>query len=284
MLKRVLCAAILAALTAACVPPVDKDAIEQFSTLTTMGQAQKRGFLRVGIDVGSPPFGYIDDDGRIGGFTADLGRLIAQRLGVRAELVAGGAADISARLNAGSIDVGFPMSPIDQRILAFGLFSDPYYIAHQRLLVPPGSQIEGIDDLAGRRVCQQIAPPAGIDIARLAPAAKVTDAASPSACLGLLENHRADAVTALDLDLVQIQAADPAARMVGDDLTTAGFGAMVRRDSGGFNGFIDLVLSRAEDNGDWQRFYDKWVRPLSRVDEGPPNMSFETAAALFPAK
>ncbi len=59
-------------------------AAAQESTLTTV---QKRGKLLVGVTYDSPPTGYLDAQGSLLGYTPDLARYIAKRLGVEVEFV-----------------------------------------------------------------------------------------------------------------------------------------------------------------------------------------------------
>ncbi len=77
-------------------------AAAQESTLTTV---QKRGKLLVGVTYDSPPTGYLDAQGNLLGYTPDLARYIAKRLGVEVEFVQITAATRVPLLTTGRIDV-----------------------------------------------------------------------------------------------------------------------------------------------------------------------------------
>ena len=62
--------------------------VEKFPANTTMGKIQERGEIRIGVKFDVPPFGFKNPQTtEVEGFDVDLGRFIAEALGVEPRLV-----------------------------------------------------------------------------------------------------------------------------------------------------------------------------------------------------
>jgi glutamate transport system substrate-binding protein len=269
----------------ACVPSeVDDDSIPRFDPQETLaGEIQQRGVMVIGVERDAPPLASSSVGGPEG-FTVEMGRWLADGLGVDAEFVTGTAAELAAMVSANEVDVAFPLTPITEQGLDEHLFSDPYFVAHQRLLVPASSSIEGVEDLSGKRVCEFL-DETGVEVAELnGEVSETVSATDAMECLEQLEAGRVDAVTAADIVLITLVArSDEELRMVGGDLSTAGYGAMVRRNPLGLNSYIDSVFDEADHEGRWSELYAEWIGPYSGDREvEPPTLTFEQAAALNP--
>ncbi|MBO0897374.1 MULTISPECIES: transporter substrate-binding domain-containing protein [Arthrobacter] len=111
------------------------------------------GTLKVCSEIPYVPFEYVED-GEYTGFDIDLIREIATGMGLETEIqqsafeaIQGGTA-----VSAGMCDLSASAVTITPERSENLLFSDPYYDSLQTLMVPEGSDITGIDDLAGKRV------------------------------------------------------------------------------------------------------------------------------------
>lgn len=114
------------------------------------------GTLTVCSDVPYPPFEDFDTSSPSGftGFDMDLVADIAKGLGVKLSVQDSSfdALQSGQALNAGQCDlVASAMTITDERKKALD-FSDGYYDSEQSLLVPSGSDIAAIGDLAGKKV------------------------------------------------------------------------------------------------------------------------------------
>jgi ABC-type amino acid transport substrate-binding protein len=282
---RILIASIVMVLAVACVPPeVDDDSIPRFDPQETLaGKIQQRGVMVVGVEQDAPPFAS-SLSGEPEGFTVEMGRWLADGLGVDAEFVTGTTEELATMVSNDEVDVAFPLTPITEKALDEHLFSDPYFVAHQRLLVPSSSPIEGVEDLSGMRVCEFL-DDTGVDLAEVnGEVSETVTATDPVECLEQLETGRVDAVSAPDIVLITLAArSDEELKMVGDHLSTAGYGAMVRRNPLGLNTYIDSVFGEADHEGRWSDLYAEWIGPYSGDPEAePPTLTFEQAAAINP--
>jgi polar amino acid transport system substrate-binding protein len=114
------------------------------------------GTLTVCSDIPYPPFEIEDPDSPSGysGFDIDVMQAIADGLELELAVqdVSFDALQSGAVLQSGQCDVGASAMTITEERKANIDFSDPYYDSLQSLLVPEGSDIASIDDLAGKQV------------------------------------------------------------------------------------------------------------------------------------
>lgn len=123
------------------------------TTPANLGLANE-GTLTVGSDIPYPPFetGKAPD---YTGFDVDVVNAIADNLGVKAKFQDTSFDTIFADLAANKFDVVASASTITPERQRQVNFSDPYYSADQALIVPNGSDIKTVADLAGLNVAAQ---------------------------------------------------------------------------------------------------------------------------------
>jgi len=237
---------------------------------------QRRGYLRVGVDLNSLLLSYQDPrSGSFQGFEIDLVQRIAKaifgdvrgRIRYVALTTAQRTTAVGTRTRPGAVDMVVDAVTMTCRRAAARAFSAPYFVARQKLLVPADSAVRGIGDLRGKRICATagstssgIIQPAG---ARFVPVQTRID------CLVLLQEHRVDAVTSDDAILAGLQAQDPTTKIVPLNAPAAiqpppgPYGVEIRRDPRHRQlvRFVNAVLERMRTAGTWVRLYDKWLEP-----------------------
>ena len=124
-------------------------ASSDFSTIS-------EGTLLIGTDAPYPPFEIgTPNDADFSGYDIDLGRDIAERLGLTPEFQDTSFDTIFRNTAAGQFDIAIAASTITPGRQKTVNFSDPYYEAQQALVVPEGSDIATVEDLAGKIVAAQ---------------------------------------------------------------------------------------------------------------------------------
>lgn len=248
-----------------------------------MGALQDAGRLRIGVTRDAPPLGYVDPRrAEAVGFTVALGREIAETLGVRAAFTLESPDRLLELVASDELDIAFPNVPLTEEVVRSHSFSTPYLLVHQRLMVPSSSTVRTVQDLAGRRVCSAIDPATGVSPDAIEPSVRVLRVGSVEDCIEPLGRRAVAAVTAPDVFLrhaVDVLAPHTRAKIVGDELSTSGYGAAVI-PGGGWLPFVNAVLDAAELDGTWAEAYRLWIG--SNPGE-PPELSAEEAAALFPS-
>jgi polar amino acid transport system substrate-binding protein len=285
---------IAVALEGACVPaqPATNAVVHYDPARTKMGAIQSRGSIIIGVPDDRYPFGYQGppnvSEARPSlppeGFTVGLGKLIADALGVKARYVPVDSDKLLRLVDSEQADVVFPLVPITQDAVAAHPFSDPYFIGHQRILVPKGSTVQQVADLRGKHVCSAIDPKTEIRLTHFEPTITVESVNSPQQCVTRLETGKVAAATGADVVLMGIKAHVEGSQIVGDQLTTEGYGAAVNPCDPGLAEFVSRVFAGAKAQGRWTALYKRWVLPAVQGNSvpNPPTMTVGDAWDLFP--
>ena len=121
----------------------------------TLDQIKSAGKLVVATSAEFPPFEDLQGDGTFVGIEMDLAKLICDKLGVELVIENMSFDSILTGVQAGKFDVGIAGISIDEDRKKNTLFSDPYCLAAQSIIVPEGSAITGKADLAGKKISVQ---------------------------------------------------------------------------------------------------------------------------------
>jgi glutamate transport system substrate-binding protein len=253
--------------------------VEQFPEDTTMGKIQAAGEIKIGVKYDVPPFGFKNpQNDEIEGFDVDFGKAIADKLGVEPNFIEAISDNRIPFLQDGTVDLVLSTMTINaERAQEIG-FSEPYYIARGRILVPQDSDIAGIDDLGGKRVCTALGSTYEATLEEQAPEADLRLVDSYSECLELVQNGAVDAVSTDDVILTGMIIQDDTLKLTEDDpLTTEPYGAGLPLDDAEFKEFVDGVLEEYKSGGGWAEAYEKWVGQYTGEQQDPPTMTLEEA-------
>ena len=221
----------------------------------------KDGVLTVCTDMPYAPFEF-KKDGEPTGFDVDLVRKVADRLGVRLAVTDTAFDDIASgeALNTGRCDVAISAMTITGERARVLSFSSPYFDAAQAMVVPSGSGLATLDDLAGRRIGVQGGTTGELYVADHAPAdadvVPFEDAAAMSRAMAAGEV----AATVYDNTVVgDVIKANPDLEVATEFDTGEQYGMAVRR-----NGNVALlevvndVLATLDDDGGYDDIYTTW--------------------------
>ena len=124
---------------------------------TALDQIKDAGTLRIGTEGTYAPFTFHDDSGALVGFDVEIGRAIADKLGVEAEFVEGPWDGLIAGIDANRYDVVINQVGINAERQAKYDFSDPYIASKAALIVKAdNTDIAGFEDLAGKKSAQTL--------------------------------------------------------------------------------------------------------------------------------
>ncbi len=251
---------------------------EKFPAGTTMAKLQEKGEIVIGVKFDVPPFGFKNPQtNRLEGFDVEIGEEIAKDLGVKPRFIEAISDNRIPFLKQGTADLILSTMTINAERDKEIDFSDPYYIARGRILVPDDSDIRGLDDLRGKTVCTALGSTYEETLRERAPQAERKLVDSYSECLELVQNRAVDAVSTDDVILAGMIIQDDSLKLVGEELTTEPYGAGIREGDREFQRYVNGVLEEIESDGRWERIYQKWVGRFTGQKQEPPTMTLEEA-------
>ena len=265
-------------------PPADSPAAE-FPAGTTMADLQEAGTITIGVKFDVPPFGFKNPTtDEVEGFDVDLGKAIAEALGVDPEFIEAISDNRIPFLVDGTADLILSTMTITTDRDAEIDFSIPYYVAKGRVLVPADSDITGVDDLAGKKVCTATGSTYEENLKANAPDAELTLVDTYSECLELVQTDSVDAVSTDDVILTGMIISDDTLKLVGDGYTTEPYGVGIADGDAEFKEFVDGVVSDYISDGRWAAAYEKWIGQYTGEPQDPPTMTLEEALKLRPCE
>lgn len=231
------------------------------SSGSSIERIKKRGYIVWGSDAeGGAPYVFPDpkDPSRLIGFEVDLANAIARELGVGARQAQNAWDSLIPALKRGDCDIVMNGIEITGQRQAEVLFSVPYYVYTEQLVVrKEETGIQGIGDLKGRKVGTLSGAVAqtmleeigGVDV-RIYPGQ-----VEPYEDLAL---GRLDAVL-LDLPIAAYYAKpNPKLRYAGPPVGEGFYGIAIRKGEPDLKEEIDLVISWLIETGELRKIYEKW--------------------------
>jgi polar amino acid transport system substrate-binding protein len=124
------------------------------ATAQTLDKIKQRGTIVVGIKNDYKPWGFLDPSGKIVGMEIDLAKDVADRLGVKLEMIPVVAANRMEFLQQGRIDLIIAtMGDTAQRRQVVGMIEPNYYAGGTNVLAPKSAGLKTWDQLKGKKVC-----------------------------------------------------------------------------------------------------------------------------------
>lgn len=278
-----------AALLVACVPPEKEENLgKRWDETTVMGELQQRGSIRIGVSADSPTRLQDGEPGGFDSFTEAFALYLAETLKIDPEIIEVPSSQLATGIDTGDIDIAFPLQVVTEQLVRQQSFTDPLLITHQRLLMEKGSGIEQVSDLAGKEVCA-VLHETGLDLSTVDPTISLRTERDPAVCAAALLRGEVAAVTGQDVVLTSLltrieQVCEDGGctagyEISGDQLTTGGLSAVVVSGAQAWADYVSLVLQQWKEDGGWEEAYLEHLGPES---PGPPDLTIEEAAALYP--
>jgi polar amino acid transport system substrate-binding protein len=225
-------------------------------------EIQQKGKLNVGVKCDYPPFGYTDENGSTVGYEIDMVRRMAlyafgDASAVSTQCVV--AANRIPFLTTNRVDMivaTLTYTPDRAKTIAF---SDPYFSAAGRLLVPRSSSIKEAKDLAGKTVTTIKGSVYDIYFHNCVPAATVLPFEQTADALAALNQGRAQAFAQDDTLLVDLARKNANLKMVGSGVAAGPWGVGLRLEDKALQAWVNAALSEMQkEDFDWKNF-QKWI-------------------------
>jgi polar amino acid transport system substrate-binding protein len=271
------------ALTAVLLLSLARNAFAEASALT---RVRTSGVLRWGGDLqGGEPYASRNQDGELVGFEVELAAALARELGVKDEFVQNDWANLVPSLERGTFDVAMNGLEITEARKGRVLFSRPYYVFAERLMVrKDDGRIEAatLDALAAKRV-GTLSNSLAFELLR--GRAEVIQYDGTEEPYIDLVNHRTDAVLLDDIIATRYGVPHQELRVVGDVADGAYAVGLLPSDRD-LKDALDLALDRVIRSGELEailRHNGIWnERQASVAQWKPPGVTVEPATAPRP--
>jgi lysine-arginine-ornithine-binding protein len=232
---------------------------------STLEEIKARGKIYIGTDATYPPMEFHDESGEIVGFDIDLGRAIAEELGVEAVFIDTAWDGIFPALDAGKFDIIISSTSITEERLKSKEMSDPYYVTSQAIAVrKDNTTIRGPEDLKGKVVAVQIGTTGDLAVSEMEGVTVKRFDTIDKAYMEVL-NGRADAVVN-DLSEVAYRM-----KMLPDMKIVATFregeekyGVTMRKGDVELLAAINEALRRIKESGKYDEISRKWFGELGK--------------------
>ncbi len=222
-------------------------------------QTLTEGTLKVCSDIPYKPFDALEGD-TFTGFDGDLVNEIANGLDLELEVQDSGFDGLQSglALNSGQCDMAASAMTITPEREENLDFTDGYYDSEQSLLVPAGSDIASIDDLAGKRVGVQQGTTGKAYTEENAPAdAEIVAFPSDAEMFNAIKAGQVDALLQ-DLPVNIVHAEDGDFEIVEKYDTGEQYGFAVKQDNTALRDAINEQLSALRADGTYDKVYDKY--------------------------
>jgi glutamate transport system substrate-binding protein len=228
---------------------------------STMAAIKARGKLVVAEALDAPLLSQQNpsspDD--VEGFDADLAKLLAiYILGEpKVEIIPPASETREALLQNGTVDVVFNTYTITTQRDEQVDFAGPYLQSGLAVAVKSdNNDIQGIDDLAGKKVIVGANTPAVTAVPEKQPSAELVSFATDPEAVQALTQGRGDAYVQDFTLLASDAASNSAIKVVGQPFTTESYGIGLKDGDTAFKTFINDWLTKIEANGDWAKVWD----------------------------
>lgn len=159
--RRTFFAALAIAATSSFAAPVFADALSDISS---------RGAIRVAVPQDFPPFGSVGVDMAPRGYDIDVANLIAEKLGVKAELVPVTSANRVPYLQTNKVDLvisSLGKNAEREKVIDFSVAYAPFF---NGVFAPDAVKIEKAEDLAGKTIGVTRGAVEDLELTKVAPA------------------------------------------------------------------------------------------------------------------
>jgi len=239
------------------------------------------GVLKVGGSQTSNLFSLLDPaTGKVVGFDAGLSQLLARYIlgDAQTELTTITTATREEVLTSHSVDVVFATYSITAARMEKINFAGPYYTSQAAILVKKdNTTINGVDDLAGKKVATQATSTGVTTLQKYAPKATIQELPDHAQCLAAVQQGQVDAYVIDQSLLLNALVSNTDVKIVGDPFGPVdAYGIGVAKDNDG-KAFIDAWLKKVMDDGTWLKLWEATIKAKTGTTTVPTPPAINSA-------
>ena len=254
-------------------PTVASPSAVSFPAGSTMDKLAKAGKITVGTKFDQPLFGLMGPDGVPQGFDVEIAKIIAGKLGIPASGITWKetvSANREPFISSGQVDIVAATYTINDKRKAIVSFAGPYYVAGQSILtLKTNKDINGPEDLAGKKVCTVSGSTPEANLIAKFPTTQVVPFATYADCLEPLRNGQVDAVSTDNVILAGFAADDDTLEVRGTPFTEEPYGIGLKLEDTEFRSWINDTLEASFKDGSWTKAWEDTAGTVLPTPEPP---------------
>jgi polar amino acid transport system substrate-binding protein len=244
-----------------------------------LAKIKARDKLIVGVFTDKPPFGFVDEKGRYVGFDTDIARQFAKDLlgdENKVEFVAVEPASRIPFLQSDKVDLILANMTVTPERKEAVEFTNPNLKVAVQALVPQGSTVVKLDDLAGKTTIVTTGTTADIWLTKTHPDWKLLKFEKNSESLQALSTGRGDAYAQDNLVLFSWSKQNPGYRVLPEKLGgEAPIAPAVKKGNIELRDWINTELTKLGEDKYLLKLYDQYVRKQLSDDTKPEDVIVE---------
>jgi len=230
------------------------------STTPTIDRIKKDGKLLIGTSPDYPPFESLDKDNKVIGFDIDMMQAVADKIGVKLEVVQLGFDGLIAALNAKKFDImAAGVSVTDDRKKSVD-FSKPYLVGQDAIVMHKDAteKITKLEDLKGKKVAVQIGT-VQADAAKAIAGITVKEYNLFTEAAAAVSSKQADAVYLHQVVGTAFVNADKNLKIVGT-IPAKDTAYALRKDTADLTTVVNQVIDELQKSGKFDELVKKWFK------------------------
>ena len=253
----------------------EPDAKPTFAAGTTMDRLQKAGKIKIGTKFDQPLFGLKGVSGEVEGFDVEIGKIIADELGIEEsgiEFVESISKNREDYIINGTVDVVVATYTINDTRKEKVAFAGPYYVAGQDIMVKKdNTTITKKEDLAGKKVCSVTGSTPATRVKEQVPTAQLTLFGTYTECVEAMRNGQVEATTTDNVILLGLIDKSPDEfKLVNAPFSEEPYGIGVKKEDTEFRTFVNDVLEEIYEDGRYKTAYDATLGKVQPEMPTPP--------------
>ncbi len=229
----------------------------------TLSVIKERGHIIVGVKTDTPPFGFLDKDGKNVGFDIDLAKVIAKKLfndENKISFVPVDTTDRIKKLSSGEVDMiiaTMSITPQRQMILDFSV---PYHVAGEAIMVKKNSKISSLLELKDKTAIIVFGSTVERNLRSSVPNIKIIGYKTYPEAFAALKEGKADAMIADDTILFGFERQDNTVKILPKRYSREPYAIAFRKGelSASLKEFIDFEIVELVNKGNIRQLKAKW--------------------------
>lgn len=245
----------------------------EFPEGSTMAELSEAGSITIGTKFDQPLFGLVGPDGVPEGFDVEIGKMLAEKLGIPEDGIQWEetvSANRETYIENETVDIVIATYTINDDRKELISFAGPYYEAGQSILTLASNEdIQGPDDLDGTNVCTVSGSTPEQNLVENFPEVEVTPFAAYSDCIQPLKNGQVDAISTDNVILAGFAAEDEELEVRGEPFTEEPYGIGLAKDDDEFRDWINDALEEMYEDGSWTEAWEATAGTVLPTPEPP---------------